>query len=133
MSQYIKLSKVSHSQEEACMHAQSLQSCLALCESMECSLPGSSVHEILQVSGLPFPSPGDLPDPGIKPASLMSPALAGGFFTTSTTWEAPVRGRARIEIQPELTVFTMLPYRNSVTSRPHTLGHRITTINQGLS
>ena len=30
-------------------------------------------------SGLPFPSPGDLPDPGIKPAS---PALAGGFFTT---------------------------------------------------
>ena len=32
-------------------------------------------------SGLPFPSPGDLPDPGIKPASLVSPALAGGFFT----------------------------------------------------
>ena len=39
-------------------------------------------------SGLPFPSPGDLPDPGIEPASLMSPALAGGFFTTNTTWEA---------------------------------------------
>ena len=33
-------------------------------------------------SGLPFPSPGDLPDPGIEPASLVSPALAGGFFTT---------------------------------------------------
>ena len=33
-------------------------------------------------SGLPFPLPGDLPDPGIKPASLESPALAGGFFTT---------------------------------------------------
>ena len=32
--------------------------------------------------GLPFPSPGDLPDPGIKPTSIMSPALAGGFFTT---------------------------------------------------
>ena len=32
-------------------------------------------------SGLPFPSPGDLPDPGIKPASLTSPALAGRFFT----------------------------------------------------
>ena len=31
-------------------------------------------------SGLPFPSPGDLPDPGIEPASLMSPALVGGFF-----------------------------------------------------
>ena len=35
--------------------------------------------------GLPFPSPGDLPDPGMKPASLVSPALADGFFTTSTT------------------------------------------------
>ena len=32
--------------------------------------------------GLPFPSPGDLPDLGIKPVSLVSPALAGGFFTT---------------------------------------------------
>ena len=37
-------------------------------------------------SGLPCPSPGDLPDPGIKPTSLMSPALADGFFTTGTTW-----------------------------------------------
>jgi len=34
-------------------------------------------------SELPFPSPGDLPDPGIKPMSLASPALAGGLFTTS--------------------------------------------------
>ena len=32
--------------------------------------------------------PGDLPDPGIKPTSFMSLALAGGFFTISTTWEA---------------------------------------------
>ena len=31
-------------------------------------------------SGLPFPTPGDLPDPGIKPTSLESPALADGFF-----------------------------------------------------
>ena len=38
-------------------------------------------------SGLPFPPPGDLPDPGIQPTSLASPALAGGFFTTSVTWE----------------------------------------------
>ena len=36
-------------------------------------------------SGLPFPSPGDLPDPGVEPMSLMSLALAGGFFTTNTT------------------------------------------------
>ena len=38
-------------------------------------------------SGLPFPSLGDLPDPGIELASLTSPALASGFFTTSFTWE----------------------------------------------
>ena len=36
-------------------------------------------------NGLPCPSPGDLPDPGIEPTSLMSPALAGRFFTTSAT------------------------------------------------
>ena len=39
-------------------------------------------------SGLLCPPLGDLPDPGIKPTSLISFALAGGFFTTSTTWEA---------------------------------------------
>ena len=38
-------------------------------------------------SGLPCPPPEDLPDPGIKPLSLTSPALVGGFFTTSATWE----------------------------------------------
>ena len=38
-------------------------------------------------SGLPFPSPRDLPDPGIEPKSVTSPALAGRFFTTSTTGE----------------------------------------------
>ena len=51
------------------------QSCQTLCEPMDCNPPGSSVHGILQAkywSGLPFPSPGDLPDPGIKPRS---PAL----------------------------------------------------------
>ena len=40
-------------------------------------------------SGLPCPPPGDLPDPGMEPESLISPALAAGFFSTSTTWEAP--------------------------------------------
>ena len=36
-------------------------------------------------SGLPFPLPGDLPDPGIESASLAFPALASEFFTTSTS------------------------------------------------
>ena len=38
-------------------------------------------------SRLPFPSPGDLPDPGAKPVSLKSPAQTGGLFTTSATWK----------------------------------------------
>ena len=38
--------------------------------------------------GLPCPPPGDLSNPGIEPRSLMSPALIGGFFTISATWEA---------------------------------------------
>ena len=53
-----------------------------LCDSMDCGPPGSSVHGILQAeywSGLPFPSPGDPPDPGIEPSA---PALEGGFSTT---------------------------------------------------
>ena len=50
------------------------QSCPTLCDPMACSLPGFSVHGIFQarILELPFPSPGDLPDPGIEP---VSPAL----------------------------------------------------------
>ena len=40
-------------------------------------------------SGLPFPLLGDLPDSGIESVSLRSLALAGGYFTTCTTWEDP--------------------------------------------
>ena len=53
-----------------------VQSCLTLCKCMECSPPDSSVHEILGQEykhGLPFPTPGYLPDPGIGPTS---PAMA---------------------------------------------------------
>ena len=56
------------------------QSGSTLCGPVDCSPTGSSVHEISQArnwSGLPFPPPGDLPNPGIEHAS---PALAGGFF-----------------------------------------------------
>ena len=63
---------------DACVCVKSLQSCLTLCDSMDCSPPDSSVHGILQariLEWLPFPSPGDLPNPGIKP---LSPALQTG-------------------------------------------------------
>ena len=52
---------------------------------MNCSPSGSSIHEIFQariLRGLPFPIPGDLPYSGIEPATPVSPALAGRFFTT---------------------------------------------------
>ena len=58
---------------------------------MDHSLPGCSIHGILQTIVLEWvamPPPGDLPDSGIELVSLMSPALAGGFFATSATWEA---------------------------------------------
>ena len=60
--------------------------CLILCDLMDGSLPGSSVHGILQQeywSGLPFSSPGCLPDLENKPASLTSPALTVRFFNHS--------------------------------------------------
>ena len=74
-----------------CMRAKSFQSCPALCDPVDCSLPSSCVHGILQARilewvALPFSR--DHPDPRIEPESLMSPALAGGFFTASVTWEA---------------------------------------------
>ena len=53
-------------------------------------------------SELPFPSPGNLPDPGIEPASLMSPALAGGFFTISATWEAHSESESRSAMSDSL-------------------------------
>ena len=60
-------------------------------------IPQTVAHQVLQSmgfsrqeywSGVPFPPPGDLPDPGIKPSRCVSPALASGFFTNCATWEA---------------------------------------------
>ena len=60
------------------------QSCLTLCDPMDCSLSIDFSRQEYW-SGLPVPSLGDLPDPGIKPVPLTSPALAlaGRFFTTT--------------------------------------------------
>ena len=58
-------------------------------------------------SGLPCPPPGDLPNPRIKPESLMSPALAGGFFTT---WEAPAKTSSeRLDLESWQQLFEQDP------------------------
>ena len=76
------------------LHAKLLQLSLTLCDPMDCI-----AHQVLlsmgfsrqeHWNGLPCPSPGDLPDLGIEPASRNSLALADEFFTTSAPWEAPV-------------------------------------------
>ena len=77
------------------------KSCLILCDSIDCSLPGSSVHGILQQeywSGLPFPSPGDLPDPGIKPGS---PALQAD----SLPYEPLRKPQERVWHRQKVTLF----------------------------
>jgi hypothetical protein len=69
-----------------------LSSCLTLCDTINCSPPVAPLsmefYRQEYWSGLPFPTPGDLRDPGMNPPSLASPVLADEFFTTSTTWEA---------------------------------------------
>ena len=66
---------------------------MTLCDPMDCSLPGSSVHGILQAmiqDGLPCPPPGDFPNPGIEP---MSPALQADSLPT---WEGQCDLDARL-------------------------------------
>ena len=73
----------------ACLCAGSLQLCPALCDPVDYSLPGSSVHGIFQARMLEWvamPSSRGSSPLGIEPAFLTSFALAGGFFTPSTTW-----------------------------------------------
>ena len=68
-----------------------VQSCLTLCGPITLARLTPVPMEFSRQeywSGVPFPTPGDVLDPGIEPVSLASPALAGRFFTTSTTWES---------------------------------------------
>ena len=74
-------------------------SCLTLWDPMDCSLPGSSAYGIFQariLDGVAIPTPGDCPDSKIKPTSLVSPALAGGFFTT--TRQCSIIGKAVLKM-----------------------------------
>ena len=77
-----------------CMHANLLQVCLTLCDSMDRSPPGSSVHGILPARMLEWvamPSSRGSARLWDRMVSLISPALAGRFFTASSTWKAPLQ------------------------------------------
>ena len=52
--------------------------------------PSMGILQARNWSGVPFPPPGDLPDPGIEPVSVASPPLTGRLLSTSSTWEAPI-------------------------------------------
>ena len=76
-----------------CTRAKSLQLCQTLCDPVDCSPPGFSVHAILQVRILEWvavSSSRGSSQPRDQTRISMSPALPGRFFTTSATWEAHV-------------------------------------------
>ena len=118
----------------ASMLAKLLQSCLTLCNPMDCTLPGSSVHGILQARilewGLPFPSPGNLPNTGIEPVFLDSPALAGSFFSTikpvqfsrsvvsnsATPWTAACQ--ASLSITKFMSIESVMPSNHLILCHP---------------
>ena len=82
-----------------CVHAQLLQSCPTLCNPMDCSLPGPSVHGILQARILEWvamPSSRGSSQPKDEPTSPASPALAGRFFTA----EPP--GKPKCTLSPNI-------------------------------
>ena len=77
----LSISAAMFNEVNARIYAKLLQACLTLCDPMDCSPPDSSVHGILQARILEWVPLLDFPNPGIEPASLASPALAGRFFS----------------------------------------------------
>ena len=92
--------------------------CPTLCDPMDCSLPGFSVHGIFQVrvlSGLPFLSPGDLPDPGIEPRS---PALQADALPS----EPPGKPKMRVNVAKAFSIkFLLLTLLHTCSVVPHSL------------
>ena len=93
-------------------------------------------------SGLPFPPLGDLPGPGMEPTSLASPAspaLAGGFFTTSTSWEASKSNytlttttATNSHFQPQSLRFWFLNVERSPRIRTFKISPRVSHVSPGL-
>ena len=108
-----------------CMHAKPLSHVrlFAAPQIVACQAPlsmGFSRQEYW--SALPCPPPGDIPHPGIKPASHISPALAGGFFTTSTTWEAHINICKTEFFFKEDLYLLQTPYVSCLSIHTHTHG-----------
>ena len=96
-------------------HHHGAQSYLTLCAPMDCGPPGSSVHGIFQariLEWVAFPTPGDLPDPGVEPASC----IAGGPFTT-----VPSRSPKRLHslLDTNLKEEHATYYINSIKEQAH--------------
>ena len=75
----------------ACVRATPLKLCLTLCDLLDCSPPGPSVHGILQariLGWVALPASGGSSDPGVEPASHYVSCITGGFFTSSAIREA---------------------------------------------
>ena len=88
------LSEEDNEQNRQCMHPQSFQSCLTLCDPVDCSLPGSSVHGILQARILKWvviSSSRESSPPRNQTLVSCSSFIAGGFFTTEPPWKSKTR------------------------------------------
>ena len=117
--------------QRLCMCAKLLQSCLTLCNPMDCMQPirllcpwvspGKNTgmkkkKRILEWVAVPFSR--DLPNLGIEPPSLTSPALAGGFFTTSDLWEAHIQRQGfKNETVMLLSIDSNLAFSKTLTSK----------------
>ena len=91
------------------------QLCPIPCGHMDCSPPDPPVHGIFQArirSGLLFLTLRDLPDPGIEPMFLVSPALAGRILTAYATWEAPLEVIAKLKTSSTSLIFPLTFYYN---------------------
>ena len=116
-------SKILHAatKTQLCCCCSAAQLCPTLYDPMDCSLPGSSVHGIsLARSRLPFPSPGNLPDPGIEP---MSPALAGGFFTTETPGKPSQHSKHQVLVTMATVFWVCTVLRNRWWTQAHWFVH----------
>ena len=111
--------KIQHAATKTMLHAESLQSCLILCDPLDMahqaplSMRFSGKNTGVGCCASP---PGNLPYPGIKPPSLTSPTLAGRFFTTSATWQLRP-GTAKLKKQDKNIAGTKKKEHLSLTER----------------